>query len=192
MLAPWKKTYEKPRQYIKKQKHYSANKGLYSQGYSLPNGHIQLWELDCKESGAPKNWYLWTVRLEKISEIPLDSKIKQVNLKRNQPWILIGRTDPEAKTPVFWSSDANRWLTGKVPDAGKDWGQKEKRGSEDEMGGWHHQCNEHELGKLWEMMRDRETWHATVHRTANSQTRLGDWTLTTDNMLETSIKICIY
>ena len=73
-------------------------------------------------------------------------EIKPVNLKRSQPWILIGRTDAEAETPVFWSSDANSWLTGKVPDAGKDWGQ-EKRVSEYEMAGWHHQCNRHELGQ---------------------------------------------
>ena len=85
--------------------------------------------------------------LEKTSESPLDSKkIKPDNLKGNQPWILIGRTDIEAETPVFWSSDANTWLIGKVPDAGKEGGQK-KRVSEDEMAGWHHQCNGHELGQ---------------------------------------------
>ena len=74
-------------------------------------------------------------------------EIKTVNLKRSQPWILIGRTDAEAETPGFWSSDANSWLTGKVPHVGKDWGQKEKRVSEYEMAGWHHQCNGHELGQ---------------------------------------------
>ena len=85
--------------------------------------------------------------LEKTPESPLDSKdIKPVNLKGNQPWILIGRTDAEAEAPVLWSSDVNSQLTGKLPDAGKDWGQK-KRASEDEMAGWHHQCNGHELGQ---------------------------------------------
>ena len=68
------------------------------------------------------------------------------NLKGNQPWILIRRTDAEAETPVFWSSDANSWLFGKVPDAGKDWGQEEKKASEDEMAEWHPWCNGHELG----------------------------------------------
>ena len=83
--------------------------------------------------------------LEKTPQSPLDSKeIKPVNLKGNQPWILIGRTDAEAEAQVFWSSDANRWLIEKVPDAGKDWGQKEKRASEDEMAGRHHWCNGHE------------------------------------------------
>ena len=70
---------------------------------------------------------------------------KPINPKGNQPWIFIGRTDAEAETPVFWSSVVNSWLIGKVPDAGKDWGQK--RASEDEMAGWHHWCNVHELGQ---------------------------------------------
>ena len=92
-----------------------------------------------------KNWCLWTVLLEKTPESPLDRKIKPVNLKGNQSWILTGRTDAEA--PVFWSSDVNSWLIGKVSDAGKDWGQKEKRASEDEMAVWHHWCNRHEVGQ---------------------------------------------
>ena len=86
--------------------------------------------------------------LEKIPESPLDSKeIKSVNLKGNQPWILVGRTDAEAEASVFWSSDVHSQLIGKVPHAGKDWGQKEKRVSEDEMDGWHHGFNGHELGQ---------------------------------------------
>ena len=93
--------------------------------------------------------HLWTVVLEKTPESPLDSKeIKPVNLKGNQPWILFGRTDAEGEPPVFWWSDGNSWLIGKVPDTGKDWGQKEKRVSEDEMAGWHHWCNGHELGQI--------------------------------------------
>ena len=107
-----------------------------------------MWELDHTKKGwGPKNWCLWIVVLEKIPESPLDSKeIKPVNLKGNKPWIFIERTDAEADTPVFWSSDVNSWLIGKVPDAGKDKGQ-EKRVSEDKMAGWHHQCNGHELGQ---------------------------------------------
>jgi len=127
---------------------YSANKGPYSQGYGLPSGHIRLWEPDCKEGRMPKNWCLWTVVLEKTPESPLDSKeIKPVNLKGNQPWIFTEMTDAAAEAPVFWSSDSNRWLIGKVPHAGKDWGQKEKRASADEMAGWHYGCSEHELGQ---------------------------------------------
>ena len=115
-----------------KQRHYSADKGPYSQGYGLPSGHVWLWEMDCKEGRTPKNWCLWNVVLEKTPESLLNSKeIIPVNLKRNQPWILIGRTDAKAEAPVFWSPDVNSQLIGKVPDTGKDWGQKEKRVSED-------------------------------------------------------------
>ena len=97
---------------------------------------------------APKNWCLWTVVLEKTLERSLESKeIKSVNLKGNQRWILIGRIDAEAEVLIFWSPDVNSWLTGKDPDAGKAWGQKEKRESEDEMAGWHRWCNRHEVGQ---------------------------------------------
>ena len=142
--------YDKPRQCVENQRHHSANKRLYSQGYVLPSGHIHLWELNHEEGRTPKNWGLQTVLLKKTLENPLDSKeIKPVNLKGNQPWIFIGKTDAEAEAeaPVFWSPDVNSWLTRKVPDTGKDWGQKEKTVSEDEIAGWHHQCNGHELGK---------------------------------------------
>ena len=109
-------------------------------------------------------------------ENPWNSKIKLVNLKENQPWTLLGKTDAEAETPVFWSSDANSWLTGKVPDAGKDWGQKQKSRSEDEMAGWHHDAMNMKLGKLREMVRDREAWRMAVHEVWRSRTRLGSWT----------------
>ena len=86
--------------------------------------------------------------LEKTLESPLDSKdIKPVNLKGDKPWIFTGRTDVEAEASVFWSSNANKWLIGKVSEAGKDWGQKEKRVSEDEMAWWHHWCNECKRGQ---------------------------------------------
>ena len=103
------------------------------------SGHVQLWELDSKEGRMPKNWCLRTVVLEKTPESTLDNKdIRPVNLKGNQFWIFVGKTDAKAETPIFWSSDVNSWLIGRVPDAGKDWGQKEKRLSEDEMIGWQH------------------------------------------------------
>ena len=97
-----------------------------------------------KENWAPKNWCFWTVVLEKTLESPLDSKkIQQVHPKRNQSWILIGRTDIEAETPILWPPVAKNWLTGKDPDAGKDWRQEEKGMTEDEMIGWHHRLNGH-------------------------------------------------
>ena len=105
-----------------------------------------LWELDHKEGWAPKNWCFWTVVLEKTLEIPLDWKeIKAVNPKGNQPWIFIGMTDAEAEAPILWPPDAKSWHIGKVPDAGKDWGQKEKRTTEDNMVGWHHWLKGHEF-----------------------------------------------
>ena len=132
---------------VEKQRHYATDKGLCSQGYGLPSCHIRLWQLDRKEGRVLKNRCLRTVVLEKTPESPLDDKkIKPVDPKGNQPWIFIGRTDAEA--PVFWSPDANSWYIGKVPDAGKDWGQKEKRASEDKMAGWHHWINGHELGQF--------------------------------------------
>ena len=105
-----------------------------------------MWELDHKESGALKNWYFWTVVLEKTLESPLDCKeIKLVNPKGNQPWIFIGRTDAETEAPILWPPDAKNWFNGKDPDAQKYWRQEEKGMTEDEMVGWHHWCDGHEF-----------------------------------------------
>ena len=128
MLAPWKKSYDKPRQHIKKQRHYFANKGPYSQSCGFSSSHVWMWELDSKESWAPKNWCFWTVVLEKTLESPLDCKeIEPVHPKGNQSWIFIGRTDAEAETLIFWPPHAKSWLLEKVLDAGKNW-RKEGRG----------------------------------------------------------------
>ena len=145
MLASWKKSYDKPRQHIKKQRHYFANKGPSSQSYGFSSSHVWMWNLDSKESWAPKNWCFWNAVLEKTLESPLDCKeIQPVNLKGNQHWIFIGRTDAEAATPILWPPDAESRLIGKDPDAGKDWKQQEKGTTEDEMVGWHHRLDEHE------------------------------------------------
>ena len=146
MLPPWKKIYDKPRQHIKKQRHHFAKKGPSSQSYGFSSSHGWMWELDHKEGWVLKNWYFWTVVLEKTLESPLDfSEIKSVNPKGNQPWILIGKTDAEPEAPILWPPDVMDWITGKDPDAGKDWGQEEKGMTEDEMVGWHHRLNEHEF-----------------------------------------------
>ena len=107
MLVPWKKSYDQPRQHIKKQRYYFANKGLSSQSYGFSSSHVWMWELDYKESWAPKNWCFLTVVLEKILESSLDCKeIQPVNPKGNQSWIFIGRTDAEAETPILGPPDA--------------------------------------------------------------------------------------
>ena len=107
---------------------------------------IRLTELDYKESWAPKNWCFWTVVLEKTLKSPLDCKETQpVHPKGNQSWMFIGRTDVEAETPILWPPDANSWLIWKDPDAGKNWRQKEKGMTEDEMAGWHHWVDGHEF-----------------------------------------------
>ena len=104
-------------------------------------------ELDYKESLVPKNWCFWTVVLEKTLERPLDCKeIQPVHPQGDQSWVFIGRTDAEAETPVLWPPDVKSWLTGKDPDAGKDWGQEEKGTTEDEMVGWHYQLYGHGFG----------------------------------------------
>ena len=170
MLTPWKESYDQPRQHIKKQRHYFVNKGPSSQGYGFSIGHVWMWELDYKESWAPKNWYFSTVVLEKTLESPLDCKeIQPVNPKVDQSWVFIGRTDVEAETPVLWPPDAKSWLTGKDPDAAKDWGQEEKEMTEDEMVEWHHWLNGHGFG--WTL---REAWRAAFHGVAKSQTQLSD------------------
>ena len=146
MLTPWKKSYDQPRQHIKKQRHYFVNKGPPIQGYGFSSSHVWMWQLDYKESRGPKNWCFWTVVLEKTLESPLDCKeIQPVHPKENQSWILIGRTDVEAETPTLWAPDVKSWLTGKDPDAGKDWRWEEKGTTEDEMVGWCHRLNGHEF-----------------------------------------------
>ena len=107
-----------------------------------------MWELDYKKGWVSKNWCFWTLVLGKTLESPLDCKeIKPINPKVNQPWILIRRTDAKAEAPILGPPDANSQLIGKDPNAMKDWRQKEKRMAEDEMVGWHHQSNGHELGQ---------------------------------------------
>ena len=135
-----------PRQHIQKQRHYFVNKSPTSQGYDFSSGHVWIWELDYKESWAPKNWCFWTVVLEKTLESPLDCKeIQSVHPKGDQSCVFIGRTEVEAETPILQPPDAKSWLIWKDPDAGKDWGQEEKWTAEDEMVGWHHRLDGHEF-----------------------------------------------
>ena len=140
-LAPWKICYDQPRQHIKKQRHYFANKGLSSQSYGFSIAMVVMygcesWAIknaECRKIDAFELW-CWR-RLENN----LDCKeIQPVHPKGHQSRILIGRTDTKAETPILWSPDAKSCLIGKDSDAGRDWGQEEKGTTEDEMAGWHH------------------------------------------------------
>jgi len=140
----WKKSYDKPRQHIKKQRHYFADTGSSSQSYGFSSSHVWMWELDHKESWAPKNWCFWTVVLEKspresktLKSLLVCKEIQPVPPKGNQSWIFIGRTDAEAEFLVLWPPEVKNWLVRKDPDGGKDWRQEEKGMTEDEMAGWH-------------------------------------------------------
>ena len=149
MLATWKKSYDQPRQYFKKQRHCFAYKGPYKSKLGFFSSHLWTGELDHKESWVPKKKAenSWTVMLETF-ESPLNwKKIKLVNPKENQSCIFIGGTNAEVETPILWLSDMKNWFIGKDPDAGKDWRQEEKGMTEDEMVGWHHQLDGHVFEK---------------------------------------------
>ena len=134
-VTPWKESYDQPRQHIKKQRRYFANKGPSSQGYAFSSGHVWMWELYYKESWVLKNWCFWTVVLEKTLESPLDCKeIQPVNPKGNQSWVFIGRTDGEAETPITLATWCEKlthlkrpWCWERLRAGGEEWGWDRRR-----------------------------------------------------------------
>ena len=138
MLDPWKESYDKPRQCIKKQRHYFTNKGPYSQSYDFSSSHVRMWELDHNVGWALKNWCFQIVVLEKTLESPLDSKeINPVNSKENHLEYSLEGLKLKLEGLIFWPPDVKSWLNGKDPDAGKDWGQVEKGMPKEGLLGWH-------------------------------------------------------
>ena len=189
-LAPWKKSYEKARQHIKKQRHYFADKGPYSQSYSFSSSQMCMWELYHKEGWGPKNWCFWTVVLEQTLESSLYSKeIKLVNPKENQPWIFIGRTDLKLKLQYLGhlmqraDSLEKTLFLGKIE--GKRWRRWQMMRWLDNIIDSMHMS----LNQLWERVKERESWCAPIHGIPKSQKRLSSWTTTISAIISEPIHI---
>ena len=195
MLAPWKKSCDHFRQHIKKQRHYFANKGPSSQSYGFSSSHVWMWELDHKESWAPKNLCFWTVVLQKALEGPLNCKeIKPVTAKRNQSWIFIGSTDAEAEAPKLSPPDTENWLIGKDPDLGKT--EVRAEGDDRWLDGTT-DLMDMSLSKLWSWLWTGrpgvlQSWGRKESDTTEWLNRLSDWTDWTMSFINCEIRDLAY
>ena len=191
MLAPWKESYDKSRQHIKKRRHHFANKGLYSQSYGLSSSHVQMWELDYKEGWASKNWCFQSVILEKTLKESLGQQgIKPVNSKGNKLWIFVGRTYAKLKLQYFGHlmQRANSLEKILMPLI------KGKR-----RRGWQRiryldsitDSVEMNLSKLQKTVKDGGAWRAAVHGVTKRQIQLSDWTATHRNHESTTLMIIV-
>ena len=174
MLTPWKESYDQPRQHIKEQRHYFANKVCLVKAMVFPMVMYgcESWTIKKAEHRRIDALELWCWR--RLLRVPWTSRRSNQSILKISPGCSLEGL--MLKLTNTLATDAKSWLIWKDPDVGKDWGQEEKGTTEDEMVGWHHRLNGHGIGWTRELVMDREAWRAVVHGVAKSWTWLSNWT----------------